>query len=62
MILHRSVATLDPGPFPLVLCPTNLKSTVGQYIGKVMGTERGKKGGHTKVWPKEEEEMDRQGT
>ena len=34
MTLQRSDATLEPGPLSLDLYPTNLKSTVGQYMGE----------------------------
>ena len=41
MMLERSGAHLDPKPLYLVLLLMNLKSTVGQYMGRGIGQERG---------------------
>ena len=42
MTLQRIGASWEPGPLSLVLLPTNLKSIVGQYRGRVPGLERGR--------------------
>ena len=39
MMLQRSGEILEPRPSSLVLLPTNLKSTVGQYRGRGLGLE-----------------------
>ena len=46
--LKRIRVTLDPRPLSLVLYHRNLKSTVGKYIGRVPGPERGRNGGQPK--------------
>ena len=43
MRLPRGGAPLNPGTLSLVLYPTNVTSTVGQYSGRVPGQESSRK-------------------
>ena len=47
--LQRIRAPLKPRPLFLVLLPTKIKSTVGQYRGRGPGQERGRRVEQTKV-------------